>query len=34
VVNLRYCGYTTVVKVKEIEDDKKVPPLRYIELLD
>ncbi|GKD87796.1 protein TSS, partial [Tanacetum coccineum] len=34
VVNLRYCGYTAVMKVEEIEDDKKVPPLRYIELLD
>ncbi|GJT00561.1 protein TSS [Tanacetum coccineum] len=34
VVNLRYYGYTAVVKVVEIEDDKKVPPLRYIELLD
>nr|GEY62378.1 putative reverse transcriptase domain-containing protein [Tanacetum cinerariifolium] len=34
VVDLRYCGYIAVVKVKEREDDKKVPPLQYIELLD
>ncbi|GKA08211.1 hypothetical protein Tco_0687542 [Tanacetum coccineum] len=34
VVNVRYCGYTAVVKVEEREDDKKVPPLPYIELLD
>lgn len=34
VVNVRYCGYTAVVKVMERDDDKKVPPLPYIELLD
>ncbi|GKF43596.1 hypothetical protein Tco_0130148 [Tanacetum coccineum] len=26
VVNLRYSGYTAVMKVEEREDDKKVPP--------
>ncbi|MFS7932088.1 putative clustered mitochondria protein [Helianthus anomalus] len=34
VVNVRYCGYTAVVKVEEREVDKKVSPLPYIELLD
>lgn len=34
VVNVRYCGYTAVVKVEEREDDKKQSPLPYIELLD
>ncbi|XP_071696861.1 protein REDUCED CHLOROPLAST COVERAGE 1 [Rutidosis leptorrhynchoides] len=34
VVNVRYCGYTAVVKVEERDDDKKVSPLPYIELLD
>ncbi|KAI3741379.1 hypothetical protein L1987_59051 [Smallanthus sonchifolius] len=34
VVSVRYCGYTAVVKVEEREDDKKVSPLPYIELLD
>ncbi|KAD3069055.1 hypothetical protein R6Q59_016956 [Mikania micrantha] len=34
VVNVRYCGYTAVVKVVEREDDKKVSPFPYIELLD
>ncbi|KVH89028.1 hypothetical protein Ccrd_008986 [Cynara cardunculus var. scolymus] len=34
VVNVRYCGYTAVVKVEERENDKKHPPLPYIELLD
>lgn len=34
VVNVRYCGYTAVVKVEEGEDDKKHSPLPYIELLD
>ena len=34
VVNVRYCGYTAVVKVEVREDDKKHPPLPYIELLD
>lgn len=34
VVNVRYCGYTAVVKVEARKDDKKVSPLPYIELLD
>lgn len=34
VVNVRYCGYTAVVKVEQREDDKKHPSLPYIELLD
>ena len=34
VVNVRYCGYTVVVKVEEREVDNKVSPLPYIELLD
>ncbi|KAI3711468.1 hypothetical protein L2E82_41577 [Cichorium intybus] len=34
VVNVRYCGYTAVVKVEEREDDNKHSPLPYIELLD
>ncbi|CAI9292085.1 unnamed protein product [Lactuca saligna] len=34
VVNVRYCGYTAVVKVEERKDDKKHSPLPYIELLD
>lgn len=34
VVNVRYCGYTAVVKVARRENDKARNPSQSIELLD
>lgn len=34
VVNVRYCGYTAIVKVAQRENDKASNPSQSIEILD